>query len=519
MIKLKSHVSGAWHEGQGETATLLNPATEEPLAETSTGGIDFKSALDYARDVGGPALRSMTFAERGACLRSIYDVLYANREELLDLSVCNGGNTRNDAKFDVDGANYTLLAYADHGKKLGDRTLLVDGDSERLTRNPRYAGKHILTPLRGAAVHINAYNFPAWGFMEKAAVALLAGMPVITKPATSTALLAYRMTELLVDAEVLPEGALSFIAGSTGDLLHHLGPQDVLAFTGSSQTAKRLRSLEAHVQSSMRINVEADSLNAAILGPDVSPGSEAWQQMIRDIATDVRQKAGQKCTAIRRVLVPPERREACIEALEDQLGQFIVGNPADASVRVGPLVNAAQLKDVREGLKALETESTRVMGDAEPTDMPGTANGRGYFVTPFLFDCEDAGAANIVHTREVFGPAVTVMAYRSVEQAAAICARGDGALVSSVYSNDRRFGREMLLALAPFHGRLTLGGDKVASFAPGPGAVLPAMVHGGPGRAGGGEELGGLRGLSFYLQRTAVQGYQPLLEKFFPSAD
>ncbi len=519
MIKLKSHASGAWHEGRGESAILLNPATEEPLAETSTDGIDFRDALDYARDVGGPALRNMTFAERGACLRSIYDVLYAHREELLNLSVSNGGNTRNDAKFDVDGANYTLLEYASYGKKLGDRTLLVDGDSERLTRNPRYAGKHILTPLRGAAVHINAYNFPAWGFMEKAAVALLAGMPVITKPATSTALLAYRMTELLVDAEVLPQGALSFIAGSTGDLLHHLGPQDVLAFTGSSDTAKRLRSLDAHVQSSMRINVEADSLNAAVLGPDVAPGSEAWQQMIRDITTDVRQKAGQKCTAIRRVLVPPERREACIESLEDQLDQFIVGNPADASVRVGPLVNAAQLEDVREGLKALETESTRVMGDAEPTDLPGTENGRGYFVTPFLFDCEDAGTAHIVHTREVFGPAVTVMAYRSVEEAAAICARGDGALVSSVYSNDRRFAREMLLALAPFHGRLTLGGDKVASFAPGPGAVLPAMVHGGPGRAGGGEELGGLRGLSFYLQRTAVQGYQPLLEKFFPGAD
>ena len=519
MIKLRSYAGSAWHEGQGKPAILRNPATEEPLAETSTGGLDFKAALDHARDVGGAALRQLTFAERGACLRSIYDVLYAHREELLELSVSNGGNTRNDAKFDVDGANYTLLAYADYGKSLGDRTLLVDGESERLARNPRYAGKHILTPLQGAAVHINAYNFPAWGFMEKAAVALLAGMPVISKPATSTALLAYRMMELLVDADVLPQGALSFIAGSTGDLLHHLGPQDVLAFTGSGATAKHLRSLDAHVQSSMRINVEADSLNAAILGPDVSPGSEAWHQMIRDITTDVRQKAGQKCTAIRRVLVPPARREDCVEALEDQLGSLIVGNPADASVRVGPLANAAQLEDVRAGVEALGAESTRVIGDAKPGDLPGVENGRGYFVTPFLFDCDDANAARAVHAREVFGPAVTVMDYRSVEDAAALCARGDGALVSSVYSDDRRFAREMLLALAPFHGRLTLGGDKVAGFAPGPGAVLPAMVHGGPGRAGGGEELGGLRGLSFYLQRTAVQGYQPLLEKFFPGAD
>ena len=516
MIKLSSYVGDAWQEGQGERAILLNPATEEPLAETATGGIDFAAALDHARDVGGAALREMTFAQRGACLRSIYDALYAHREELLELSVGNGGNTRNDAKFDVDGATGTLLAYAAYGESLGDRQLLVDGATERLTRNPRYAGKHILTPLRGAAVHINAYNFPAWGFMEKAAVALLAGMPVITKPATSTALLAYRMMQLLVDARALPEGALSFIAGSTGDLLQHLGPQDVLAFTGSSETASRLRGLDAHVRSAMRINVEADSLNAAILGPDVAPGSEAWHQMIRDVATDVRQKAGQKCTAIRRVLVPPQRRKDCVEALEERLGRLVVGNPANASVSMGPLVNASQLKDVRAGLKALESETTRVIGDAEPRDLPGVRNGRGYFVTPFLFDCNDAVAANAVHAREVFGPAVTVMDYRSVEDAATLCARGDGALVSSVYSDDRGFAREMLLALAPFHGRLTLGGEKVAGFAPRPGAVLPAMVHGGPGRAGGGEELGGLRGLSFYLQRTAIQGYQPLLEKFFP---
>ena len=219
------------------------------------------------------------------------------------------------------------------------------------------------------------------------------------------------------------------------------------------------------------------------------------------------------------MLVPPGRREDCVEALEDQLGSLIVGNPADASVRVGPLVNAAQLGDVRAGIEALGTESTRVIGDAEPGDLPGVENGRGYFVTPFLFDCADANAATAVHAREVFGPAVTVMDYRSVEDATAICARGDGALVSSVYSDDRRFAREMLLALAPYHGRLTLGGEKVAGFAPGPGAVMPAMVHGGPGRAGGGEELGGLRGLSFYLQRTAVQGYQPLLDKFFPGAE
>ncbi len=517
-MKLKSYLNGAWQEGRGETTALINPATEETLAQASTGGIDFEAAVDHARNAGGPALREMTFGERAACLRAMYDALYSHREELLELSISNGGNTRNDAKFDVDGATGTLLAYVAYGEQLGHQKLLVDGESVQLGRNPRYAGKHILTPLRGAAVLINAYNFPAWGFAEKAAVALLAGMPVISKPATSTALLAHRTMEILVESRALPEGALSFIGGSVGDLLSHLGPQDVLAFTGSSDTAKRLRSIDAHVQSSMRINVEADSLNAAILGPDVSPGSEAWQQMIREVTTDVRQKAGQKCTAIRRVLVPPDRVGDCVEALEEQLGSIIVGNPSNDSVRMGPLVNAAQLEDVRAGLEAIGSEATKVLGDAAPADLIGAQNGRGYFLTPFLFRCDDAAAATVVHEREVFGPAVTVMGYEGAESAAELCARGSGALVSSVYSDDRQFARDMLVRLAPFHGRLTLGGEKVASISPGPGAVMPAMVHGGPGRAGGGEELGGLRGLSFYMQRTAVQGYQPLLEKFFPGA-
>jgi len=516
-MKLKSYISGAWQEGGGQAAKLINPATEEVLAESSTHGIDFAAALEHARGVGGPALRRLTFAERAVCLQAMYDALYGHREELIELSIRNGGNTRNDAKFDVDGASATLLAYAAYGGQLGEQTILLDGEPDQLGRTPRYAGRHILTPLRGAAVHINAYNFPAWGFAEKAAVAVLAGMPVISKPATSTALLAHRIMEILLDAGAVPEGALSFIAGSAGDLLDHLGPQDVLAFTGSGDTAARLRRIDAHTRASARINVEADSLNAALLGPDVAVGSETWQMMIREITTDVRQKAGQKCTAIRRVLVPPARIEECVGALEAQLASITVGDPAHADVRMGPLVNAAQRDDVRAGVAAIGAEAARVCGDPEPTGLTGVEDGRGFFVTPFLFRCEDAAAAEAIHAREVFGPAVTVMGYDAVEDAVALCARGGGALVSSVYSDDRAFARDMLVALAPYHGRLTLGGEKVAGISPGPGTVMPAMVHGGPGRAGGGEELGGLRGLSFYLQRTAVQGYRPLIEKFFPS--
>ena len=305
MQQLESYVGGNWQAGTGDPTELLNPASEDVLAYTSTAGIDFAATLDFARNAGGPALRSLSFAQRAGLLQSMYDAIYAHRDELLDLSIANGGNTRNDAKFDVDGATGTLLAYADLGRTLGDQQFLLDGEVTQLGRTPRYAGRHLLTPLQGAAVHVNAYNFPAWGFAEKAAVALLAGMPVVTKPATSTALLAFRMMQLIVESNALPAGALSFIAGSVGDLLDHLGAHDVLAFTGSGDTAARLRGHAAHTERSARVNVEADSLNAAVLGPDVELGSDTWQLMLNEVVTDVRQKAGQKCTAIRRVLVPP----------------------------------------------------------------------------------------------------------------------------------------------------------------------------------------------------------------------
>ena len=515
-MKLKSFVSGEWHEGGGKAVTLLNPATEEPLAETDTQGIDFSAALGHARSVGGPALRSMTFAERAERLQDVYEVLYANREELIDLSISNGGNTRNDAKFDVDGATATLLAYVDVGKQLGDCHLMNDGEPVQLGRTPRYAGRHILSPLHGAAVHINAFNFPAWGMIEKAAVALLAGMPVVSKPATSTAMLAYRMTELITESAALPEGSFSFLAGSVGDLLEHLGPQDVLAFTGSGQTGAVLRRLDAHTQRSVRVNVEADSLNAAIMGPDVDAGSDTWQMMLNEVVTDVRQKAGQKCTAIRRVFVPPAMLETFCDALKERLEDIAVGNPAEANVRMGPLVSANQLDDVRTGIEALQAQATRITGSLEPKDLVSVENGKGYFLTPHLFRVDDVASAPLVHEREVFGPVVSVLPYDDIAGLVNVCAAGGGSLVSSVYSDDRNFSREILVALAPFNGRLTHGSSKVAGISPGPGTVMPMLVHGGPGRAGGGEELGGVRGLSFYMQRTAVQGYSALLDKFFP---
>lgn len=509
MLKLKSFIGGDWHEGRGDTVALLNPATEEPLAETSTTGLDFEAALRHARDVGGPALRKLSFAERAEKLQGVYEALFANREEFIELSIENGGNTRNDAKFDVDGATATLLAYVDVGNELGERHLINDGETIQIGRTPRYAGKHILTPLHGAAVHVNAFNFPAWGMIEKAAVAWLAGMPVVSKPATSTALLAHRMTEVITDAGVLPDGAFSFIAGSVGDLLEHLGTQDVLAFTGSGHTAAVLRRLDAHTNRSVRVNVEADSLNAAVMGPDVETGSETWQMMLNEVTTDVRQKAGQKCTAIRRVFVPPPNLDTFIEALQERLEDIIVGNPADANVRMGPLVSRNQLDDVAEGIGRLESQATKVTGSLLP-------NGKGFFLTPHLFRVDDVAAAPVVHEREIFGPVVSVLPCEDIGTLVKVCASGGGSLVSSLYSDDRNFARELLLELAPYNGRLTHGSSKVAGISPGPGTVLPHLVHGGPGRAGGGEELGGTRGMAFYMQRTAIQGYSALLDKFFP---
>jgi oxepin-CoA hydrolase/3-oxo-5,6-dehydrosuberyl-CoA semialdehyde dehydrogenase len=516
MLQLKSFLNNQWQSGTGKSSLLLNPATETVVAELGTEGIDFSTCLEFARNTGGPALRAMTFAERAVVLQGMYEALFACREEFIELSVLNGGNTRNDAKFDVDGATATLLAYVDVGKKLGDRQLINDGSTEQIGRTPRYGGKHIYSSLCGAAVHVNAFNFPAWGMIEKAAVALLAGMPVISKPATSTALLAHRMTEVLVESGALPDGAFSFIAGPTGDLLDHLGPQDTLAFTGSGQTAAILRSLEAHTRGSVRINVEADSLNAAIMGPDVESGSETWQMMLNEVTNDIRQKAGQKCTAIRRIFVPPAMQESFVAALKERLDEIVIGNPADADVRLGPLVSRRQLDDVASGIAALESQAAKVTGSLQPDKLVGVESGKGFFLTPHLFQVDGIAAAPVVHEREIFGPVATVIPYDDVETLISACAMGGGSLVSSVYSDDRDFARDMLTGLAPYNGRLTHGSSKVAGISPGPGTVMPMLVHGGPGRAGGGEELGGARGLSFYMQRTAVQGYSALLDKFFP---
>jgi 3,4-dehydroadipyl-CoA semialdehyde dehydrogenase len=502
MLQLRSYVGDRWVAGSGAPQTLLNPATEEPLAQASSEGVDLVAALHYARAVGGPALRALTFTERGAALKAIADAMQSEREALLELAVANGGNTRSDAKFDVDGAIATLLAYSETAGSLGAARFVLDGEGIQLGRSARFHGQHIAVPRHGVAVHINAFNFPAWGFAEKAAVALLAGMPVLSKPATSSAMVAHRIMELIVEKKLLPEGALSLLVGAARDLVSHLGAQDVLAFTGSGDTGARIRASSNVIREAVRVNVEADSLNAAVLGPDVEPRSDMYELFLKDVVRDMTQKAGQKCTAIRRVLVPQEFSSSVREDFIELLGGVRVGDPKFEDTRMGPLASAAQLADVREGVERLGAEGRFAFGSAK------RIGDKGYFLSPVLLEAE--ATATAVHEREVFGPVASLLRYK--DKPAEIVVRGAGGLVCSLYSDDQEFIERMVADLAPYHGRLFLGHPKI-ELSPGPGTVLPQLVHGGPGRAGGGEELGGPRGMAFYMQRVALEGSRPVIQK------
>lgn len=512
-IALKSYLCGQWTEGKGTQNTLVNPSTEEPLATASTDGVDFAAAYQYGKDRGGAALRAMTFTQRGEMLLAMARTIHSKRDELLDTGTKNAGNTRGDAKFDVDGAAGTLAHYGELAKTLGDAKFFTDGDPIALGRSSRVTGQHVLVPRRGVAVHINAFNFPAWGLAEKAACALLAGMPVISKPATATAMMTVQLVQALVEAGVVPDGVLQLVAGATGSLVDMLGPQDVLAFTGSGVTGAMLRSKKNIIDNAVRVNVEADSLNAAILASDVERGSDTYNLFLADIVRDVTQKTGQKCTAIRRVFVPPAMLEGVTEDLADRLSSFVVGSPDTDGVTVGPVATASQLRDVRAGIDLLASHGARVVcGGSQAIQGKGAPENKGYFIAPTLLVADDAFKATAVHNHEVFGPCTTVMPYSTVAECGALIALGSGGLVSTIYSDDRALSAELVAEIAAFHGRVCIANSRMGSGWLGPGAVLPNLLHGGPGRAGGGEELGGMRGVNLYLQRVALQGFGPLIE-------
>ena len=513
MKTLRSYIRGNWHEAKSGLVPLVNPSTEETIAQAGSAGIDFEAVLDYAREKGGPALRAMTFAQRAMLLKEMSKVLRDNRDELLALSTLNTGTTTADGSFDVDGGSGTLAYYFALGKGLGDRTFLTEGEGVQLAKTEGFYGRHILVPRHGVAVHINAFNFPVWGFAEKAACALLAGTPVITKPATSTAMVTERAIELIVEAGFLPEGALQLVVGSTGNLLDLLGAQDVLAFTGSADTARGLRSRANLLAANTRVNVEADSLNAAVLAPDVQDGSATYNLFLKDVKREMTQKSGQKCTAVRRILIPRDRVDAVQEALIGKLSEVVVGDPKDPSVRMGPLATAQQLEDTVRGIGELKAAARIVHGTGQRIDGAGAPAGKGFFVQPTLLRSDDARQAGPVNEREVFAPVATILPYDgSARDAAEIVALGGGTLVTSAYTDDAGWAGDFVARGGGETGRIYIGSESSAGDAPGSGAALPQTLHGGPGRAGGGEELGGLVGVKLYLQRVAVQGAKSLVD-------
>jgi oxepin-CoA hydrolase / 3-oxo-5,6-dehydrosuberyl-CoA semialdehyde dehydrogenase len=511
-MMLRSYVTGSWTSPSAEGAPLLDAVTGEQVATISSAGIDMRAALEYGRAVGGPALRELTFHQRAAILKSVGLLLREHRPELYTLSARTGA-TLPDSKFDVDGGIGVLASYASKGRReLPDDTILLDGGYEPLGRGGQFIGQHIFTPLCGVAVQVNAFNFPVWGPLEKFAPAFLAGVPSLVKPASSTAYVTARLVELIVASGLLPAGSLQLICGSAGDLLDHLTDQDLLSFTGSASTAARLRTHPVVVARSVRFNAEADSLNCSILGPDAVPGTPEFDLYVRQLVTEMTVKAGQKCTAIRRALVPEQALGAVAEAASAQLADVVVGHPADETVRMGALASLGQREEVRRSLKALLAAGTAVFGDPEHVEVVGADAERGAFMSPVLIRADDPGRPE-PHEVEAFGPVATLIGYRGTADAIALAARGLGSLAGSVVTSDPDFARDVVLGIAPWHGRLLVLDSDDAAESTGHGSPLPMLVHGGPGRAGGGEELGGIRAVTHHMQRTAVQASPRMLTK------
>lgn len=495
---LKSYVQDKWFAPATGLSDIASAIDERVVAQSSTKGLDFAGIIHHARHVGGPALRALTFQERAGLLKGIAAYLSNHKEELYALSHDTGA-TKRDNMFDIDGGIGTLYAYASRGRKeLPAEHFVVDGSVEPLSKNGSFIGLHVLTPLCGVAVHINAFNFPCWGMLEKLAPTILAGVPVITKPATSTSYVAARVVELIIESGILPPGALQFICGGVGDLLEHLTGQDVLSFTGSAATSQALRDSPAVSRNAVRFIAERDSLNAAILGTDATPGTPEFELFIKEVTREMTVKSGQKCTAIRRIIVPEAVEAEVIQALSAQLAKFTPADPRRDESRMGPLASISQRESVQEAIQHIQAEAEIVFGD------PQTAHGA--YMPPVLLRARSPLTASAPHVVEAFGPVATVMGYNTLDDAIALVAKGEGSLVASVYSYDNQVTDKLVFGIAAYHGRVLVLDRDCAKESTGHGSPLPGLVHGGPGRAGGGEEMGGLRGVFHYLQRTALQG-------------
>jgi len=518
-LKLLNYARDEWVAGDGGEAEVMSAVTGEMIAQTGSGGIDFAGMLGHARSVGGPALRALTFHERAWMLKDLANAVMARKEELYELSYATGA-TRTDAWIDIEGGAGTLFSFSSKGRReLPNGRVLIDGAMEPLSRGGTFVGQHVYTPLQGVAVHINAFNFPVWGMLEKLGPTLLAGVPAIVKPASATGYLTEACVRIMIEADVLPRGALQLIMGSTGDLMDHLTLQDVVSFTGSAATAMKLQSHPVIARESVRFVAERDSLNASILGPDAAPGTPEFDLFVKEVAREMTVKAGQKCTAIRRAMAPAQHLDAVQEALSARLAKVKVGDPRDEATTMGALASRDQLISVREAVRMLAKVSRIVHGDPDASPVAG----KGAFLSPILLRSDDPWGSAAIHDVEAFGPVSTIMPYRDLDDAIALANRGMGSLALSLFTHDKKTAEEFVLGAGAYHGRMVILDRTSAKESTGHGSPLPVLVHGGPGRAGGGEEMGGIRGVKHYMQRTALQGGPEMLSKivgqWLPGAD
>jgi oxepin-CoA hydrolase / 3-oxo-5,6-dehydrosuberyl-CoA semialdehyde dehydrogenase len=505
-MNLQSYVCGAWQSGRDDGIAMRDATTGEVIAQASSAGIDFGAVLAHARDQGGPQLRAMSFHERASLLRALAKRLSELKEEFYALSYRTGA-TLSDSMIDIDGGIGTVFVFASKGsRELPNARVYVDGGVEGLSKGGTFVGQHLYVSREGAAVHINAFNFPVWGMLEKLAPTLLAGMPVIVKPATATAYLTELVVRRIIESKILPEGALQLVCGGLGDLFDHLDCQDAVSFTGSAQTAARLRVHPAIIRAAVPFIAETDSLNSSILALDAAPGTPEFDLYVKEVVREMTVKAGQKCTAIRKALVPAAVAGDVVAALQAALQKIVVGDPRLAGVRMGPLVSQEQRSDVLARVAELRGEADLVAGSVDQFEVNGADRARGAFVPPLLLLSRDPPAARAVHAVEAFGPVATVVPYRDTDDAIALARRGAGSLAASVFCADEALAARIVLGLAPYHGRILVVNRTCAKESTGHGSPLAPLTHGGPGRAGGGEEMGGIRGVLHYMQRTALQG-------------
>ncbi len=504
-MKLSNYIAGKWVEGKGDGKELFNAINGEVVAEATSEGIDFGEMLDYGRRVGNPALRSLTFHERGRMLKALALHLLKNKEVYYELSAATGA-TRRDSWVDIEGGIGNVFSNASLRRQFPNTPFSLDGDMVPLSKTGNFVGHHIMTPKTGVAVHINAFNFPIWGMLEKVAVNWMAGVPAVVKPATITSFLAEKVARDIIDSGILPEGALQIICGSANGILDYVESQDVVTFTGSASTGHMLKKHDRVIEQSVPFNLEADSLNSSVLGTDAKPGSVEFDLFVKEVQKEMVMKCGQRCTGIRKALVPAEYLEDFQLALSARLDGIVIGDPSIEEVRMGALAGKSQVEEVRERVSELSTEQKIVYGDLEKVKLNGADPKKGAFLSPIVMLNEDPMKAKKVHSVEAFGPVVTILPYEDTAQAIEIANMGQGSLCCSIVTGDNDIAREFTLGTAPYHGRILVLNEECAKENTGHGSPLANLVHGGPGRAGGGEEMGGKRGVMHYMQRTAIQG-------------